>query len=380
MLNMYLRRSVALVRSLRMYSTEGPAGNDEQLLLDKLRTIPQELNNTAKPKLLKEKNQARSANQSQNKPRIFREKRLQGKKPNAQYSSSKWRSVRDHRKGKTQSDDAYDNQDMKPYVESAMKVFDDLPLKVLRSQNIQPDMSHWKSIVKRLEKAREQRDKLKKCELPEYKLHDLKSLGVIDSSVDNKELKVTWEATDAINDIKSFVKSISYFEPQDPLQYKIKEPSPGELELNKSQMAFSLRSRMLRAISRFSEEHGLALNSTNIGQSQLHGMNKLYPFANPTIPKVGFSKVSDVKSLSKSSGSDFKNIVDTTVRGIRPELKFYKSGQFMTEQSRVNAEVVTHALNSNAQLQVDNIHVSIGRTLIGKGKLADIPQPLPSSK
>ncbi|KAG7863544.1 hypothetical protein KL919_000859 [Ogataea angusta] len=376
---MYLRRSVALVRSLRMYSTEGASGNEE-LLLEKLKTVPEELDKTAKSKLPKENKQFRSPNQNQNKPRISREKRSQGKKPRAQHPSSKSRSARDYRKGNKQSDDAYDNQDMKPYVDIATKALDDLPLKTLKSQNIQPDMDHWENIVKRLEKATAQRDKLKKCELPEVKLHDLKSLGVIDSSVDNEELKVTWEAIDAINDIKNFVKNINYFEAPDPLQYKIKEPSPGELELNKSQMAFSLRSRMLRAISKFSDQHGLALNSTNLGQSQLHGMNKLYPFANPNIPKAGFSKVSDIKSLSKSSGADFKNVIDTTVRGIRPELKFYKTGQFKTEQSRVNAEVVSHALNSNAQLQVDNMHVSIGRTLVGKGKLADLPQPLPSSK
>ncbi|KAG7877965.1 hypothetical protein KL905_001231 [Ogataea polymorpha] len=362
-----------------MYSTEGASGIDENML-GELKTIPQELNNPAKSQLPKENNQAKISNQSQNTPRISREKRFQGKKPRAQYSSSKSRSPRGHGKGKQQSDYSFDNQDMKPYVDATMKAFDELPLKALKSQNIQPDISHWENIVRRLEKATEQRDKLKKCELPEVKLHDLKSLGVIDSSVDSKELKTTWEATDAVNDIKNFVKTISYFEPQDPLQYKIKEPSPGELELNKSQMAFSLRSRMLRAISKFSEQHGLALNSTNLGQSQLHGMNKLYPFANPNIPKAGFNKVSDIKSLSKSTGSDFKNIVDTTVRGIRPELKFYKTGQFKTEQSRVNAEVVSHALNSNAQLQVDNMHVSIGRTLVGKGKLADLPQPLPSSE
>ncbi|KAH3666103.1 hypothetical protein OGAPHI_004292 [Ogataea philodendri] len=383
---MFLRRCSALVRGLRAYSTEAPLEGSESLASKASEQLKSSSENKPKRQFKRRSDQnSRRADFQRNSrgpPKAGGARFNNQQKPRFNRGDASTRKPRRFQQPEESIESlvSSNNADMKPFVDRALKMFAEVPDKVFAAQGLTKHVEKLNQLTEKLEQAAEQRDKFRECELPRAKLDLIKSLGLIESSIDGTEIKETWNTLDTLRELSQVYKEFNYFASEDALQYKLTEPDAAELEINKSKMGYSVKSRLLRALSTLSEQSGLSLDSANLGQSKLHGMSKLYPFANPNVPKFGYSEVADLNSLSSTTDANVKKIIDSTVKGIRPELKFYKSNEFKTEQARVNAEVVSHGLNSNAQLQVDDMHVQLGNVFVGKGKLADIPKPLPASK
>lgn len=70
---------------------------------------------------------------------------------------------------------------------------------------------------------------------------------------------------------------------------------------------------------------------------------------------------------------ELEKAIAETVDGARNEIRPIIN-ENQTERARLNAQVVANALNSNAQLKVDDIHIKLSEVLTGQKGLKELPK------
>ncbi|ODV86883.1 hypothetical protein CANARDRAFT_21866 [[Candida] arabinofermentans NRRL YB-2248] len=157
-------------------------------------------------------------------------------------------------------------------------------------------------------------------------------------------------------------------------EYQLNPISATDLEFGKSKMGYDLKSRVMRAVDQITTKRGFPLGSLQWnGQKLVPANSKIYPYANPLLSTSLVRPLANLNHLSNVSPDEIKQTFDTTVRGLRAELPRSQEKNFKTEQSRVNAEAVANALNSNAQLKVDNLHMKMAPVFLEHGSLKQLP-------
>lgn len=167
-------------------------------------------------------------------------------------------------------------------------------------------------------------------------------------------------------------------------KYHPESISKADLDLSKDKIGYSTESRILQAIEILFNRRGFKL-SDNVKNNvkYLPLTANLYPFANTTIPNSLDRPNANIENLSFSDidENEIIELFDTVVKGKRPELVFNPDKTYPTEQMKINSQVVINALNSNAQLQVDNLHKILAQVFKGEKPLSELPQPvLPPKK
>lgn len=162
-----------------------------------------------------------------------------------------------------------------------------------------------------------------------------------------------------------------------PNVYQPAEVSKPELELLKDKMGYDTNSRILRALEQITTKRGFKLadvEKRNVSFLPYNGL--LYPYANTTLPNNLDRPKANLQNLSNIPEEEITATIASVVRGQRPELVFNPKEKFKTEQLKINAQVVANGLNRNAQLQVDNLHKSMAKVMLGQQPVKTLPQPV----
>lgn len=174
------------------------------------------------------------------------------------------------------------------------------------------------------------------------------------------------------------LRSNSFAKFSDPSnKYTVPVVSKPELELLKDKLAYDTKSRLLRALEQITTKRGFKLldvNKSNVKYLPYTAL--LYPFANTTLPNNLDRPVANIKSLSNISPVEIQQTIDTVVKGKRQELIFDSNKNYKTAQLKVNAQVVVNALNSNSQFQVDNLHTTMAKVMVGEQPIKNLPEPI----
>ncbi|KAG0676386.1 hypothetical protein C6P40_001979 [Pichia californica] len=166
-----------------------------------------------------------------------------------------------------------------------------------------------------------------------------------------------------------------------PNIYKSTQISKSELELSKDKLGYDAKSRILRALEQITTKRGFKLNDVekkNVNYLPYNGL--LYPYSNTTLPNNLARPKANLSNFSNIPEDEIATTIATVVRGERPELIFNSKETYKTEQLKVNAQVVVNGLNRNSQLQVDNLHISMSKVMLGKEPIKILPQPIIAPK
>ncbi|ODQ47444.1 hypothetical protein PICMEDRAFT_15391 [Pichia membranifaciens NRRL Y-2026] len=162
-----------------------------------------------------------------------------------------------------------------------------------------------------------------------------------------------------------------------PNVYRAAEVSKPDLELSKDKMGYDTKSRVLRALEQITTRRGFKLSDVERkNDSFLPATALLYPYANTTLPNNLERPRANLKHLASVPEEEISATLAAVVRGQRPELVYNPKEDFKTEQLKINAQVVVNSLNRNAQLQVDNLHKSMAKVMLGQQPIKTLPQPL----
>lgn len=163
--------------------------------------------------------------------------------------------------------------------------------------------------------------------------------------------------------------------------YQVPQVSKPELELSKDKLGYDTKSRILRALEQITRKRGFKLNDVyKRNVNYLPSNASSYPYANTTLPNNLDRPKANLSNLSNIPEGEIKATIATVVRGERPELLFDPKAEYKTEQLKVNAQVVVNNLNRNAQLQVDNLHISMAKVMLGNAPIKSLPQPILAPK
>ncbi|GAV28842.1 hypothetical protein PMKS-002319 [Pichia membranifaciens] len=162
-----------------------------------------------------------------------------------------------------------------------------------------------------------------------------------------------------------------------PEVYRAAEVSKPDLELSKDKMGYDTKSRVLRALEQITTKRGFKLSDIEKkNDSYLPYTALLYPYANTTLPNNLERPRANLKNLASVPEEEISATIASVVRGQRPELVYNPQENFKTEQLKINAQVVVNSLNRNAQLQVDNLHKSMAKVMLGQQPIKTLPQPV----
>ena len=162
-----------------------------------------------------------------------------------------------------------------------------------------------------------------------------------------------------------------------PQVYRAAEVSKPDLELFKDKMGYDTKSRVLRALEQITTKRGFKLSDIEKkNDSYLPYTALLYPYANTTLPNNLERPRANLKNLANVPEEEISATIASVVRGQRPDLVYDPQENFKTEQLKINAQVVVNSLNRNAQLQVDNLHKSMAKVMLGQQPIKTLPQPV----
>lgn len=178
------------------------------------------------------------------------------------------------------------------------------------------------------------------------------------------------------------VKNEKFAKFHDPSNiYQVSKVSKADLELSKDKLGYDTKSRILRALEQITRKRGFKLKDVykkNVNYLPYNALS--YPYANTTLPNNLNRPKANLSNLSNISEEEIKATIATVVKGERPELIYDPKKEYKTEQLKVNAQVVVNNLNRNAQLQVDNLHLSMAKVMLGNEPIKSLPQPILAPK
>ncbi len=159
----------------------------------------------------------------------------------------------------------------------------------------------------------------------------------------------------------------------DTSTYKPDIPDVAKLQLTKTKIPFNTENRILIAVEKVLAKRGISVEDGKLADRFFECKSTIHSFENPLKAKNEITISPNIKKLADIPERELEKAIAETVDGARNEIRPIIN-ENQTERARLNAQVVANALNSNAQLKVDDIHIKLSEVLTGQKGLKELPK------
>ncbi|QOU21811.1 hypothetical protein BRETT_001975 [Brettanomyces bruxellensis] len=140
-----------------------------------------------------------------------------------------------------------------------------------------------------------------------------------------------------------------------------------------TKIPFNTENRILIAVEKVLARRGISIEDGKLADRFFECKSTIHSFENPLKAKNEITINPNIRKLADIPEKELEKAIAETVDGARNEIRPIIN-ENQTERARLNAQVVANALNSNAQLKVDDIHIKLSEVLTGQKGLKELPK------